>query len=83
MKLHAQELIENLFSDHFYSKTGMGLIRQGTPTNNTGEEASGYTWYDDADDSFDRIFKKSEGFVNTGVFNEKSRWAKACRIPWN
>lgn len=70
----SQELVEKLFSDHFYSKTGMGLIRQGTPTNNTGEDSSGYTWHEDPDDSFKRLYKKQEDSAD--VVNKYPDWKK-------
>ncbi len=56
------ELIEKLFEDHSHTKEGFGLIRQGTPTNNTEEAQSGYSWLENADESYDRVFKNSEDF---------------------
>lgn len=40
---YTKTLIEELFDNHHYSRTGLGLVQQGTPTNNTAELGSGYT----------------------------------------
>ena len=55
--------LEQLIDDHFYSKQGFGLIKQGTPTNNTEDNPSGYTSTDDPEESYDRLFKDSEKFT--------------------
>ncbi len=60
--------LETLLTDHFYSKDGFGLIKQGTPTNNTEDKPSGNSWIDDADESYDRLFKKA------AYFDEKDEW---------
>ncbi|MDQ3019721.1 MAG: hypothetical protein M3R36_04005 [Bacteroidota bacterium] len=67
-----KEIVEKLFTDHFLSNNGMGLIRQGTPTNNTEDEDSGYSWLDNPDESYDRIFKKSEEIEEKIEYAEKS-----------
>lgn len=36
-------LLEELLGNHNFSKEGLSLIKQGTPTNNTEEKDSGYT----------------------------------------
>src|SRR3972149_3522015 len=48
-----QGLIEGLFTNHHYSRAGLSLLKQGTPTNNTDDEAAGYTATDDTDESYD------------------------------
>lgn len=67
-----KELLEKLLTDHFYSKNGFGLLRQGTPTNNTGDAAAGYTVSDDPDESFERIFKHREDFSSVEELDKKS-----------
>ena len=39
----AQGLVESLIDDHHYSHAGFEIVRQGTPTNNTDGNDSGYT----------------------------------------
>jgi hypothetical protein len=38
-----KKLLEDLLENHNYSKKGLSLIPQGTPTNNTEEQDSGYS----------------------------------------
>lgn len=54
-----QALLEELFAQHQSSRKGLSILKQGTPTNNTEEEASGYSWREDPDKSFDIYFDKS------------------------
>lgn len=61
-----------LFTDHFYSKNGFSLLKQGTPTNNTEDLSAGYSWADNADESYGRIFLHLENFSQTGELNKKS-----------
>jgi hypothetical protein len=51
IKLSADEndgklLVEDLLNNHHYSSDGLGIIRQGTPTNNTDEKDAGYASQD-------------------------------------
>ncbi len=43
-----KELLEELIDNHHYSPDGMSFLRQGTPTNHTGEQRSGFST-DDAE----------------------------------
>jgi len=48
--LASKKLLEDLLENHHYSPDGMSLLSIGTPTNNTEEEASGFSAnYDDED----------------------------------
>lgn len=38
-----QQAVETLIDDHHYSSNGFGIITQGTPTNNTEQDASGFS----------------------------------------
>ena len=67
-----KSLLEKLLTDHFHSSNGFGLLKQGTPTNNTEDEPAGYTWIDDPDESFDRVFKSMEEFEEKDELAEKS-----------
>jgi hypothetical protein len=51
-KIQLQELLEK----HFLSKRGFALLPQGVATNNTGED-SGFSRLDNADQSYDNVFK--------------------------
>jgi len=42
--ISSHKLLENLFTNHYYSNGGFSFIKQGTPTNNSDNEASGYSW---------------------------------------
>ncbi len=59
---HGAELLETLLRDHHASKSGLSLLLQGTPTNNTEDLPSGYSWLDDADTSYDRVFGTVKDF---------------------
>jgi hypothetical protein len=62
------DTLEQLIDDHFYSKQGFGLIKQGTPTNNTEDNPSGYSSTDDPEESYDRLFKESEVFTEANDY---------------
>ena len=49
----AQQELETLFSHHRYSSSGLAILPQGTPTNNTEAQPAGYDRFDDADAAFD------------------------------
>jgi len=60
-----QGLLEKLLTHHHYSNRGLSLVPQGSPTNNTESEGTGYSWTDDADAAYDVAFKGKEDFVET------------------
>jgi hypothetical protein len=51
-----QTLVQDLFAQHQTSRKGFSIIKQGTPTNNTEADDSGYSWRQDPDKSFDIYF---------------------------
>ena len=53
----ARQQLETLIAHHAASRHGFGLVPQGSPTNNTGSGGTGYTWAEDADVSYDVVFK--------------------------
>lgn len=59
------QLVEKLFTSHYHSGKGFGLLPQGTPTNNTSGENAGYFSGEDADVSYDLLFKNMEAYVPT------------------
>ena len=48
--------LEQLVQNHQRSRRGLHILPQGTPTNNVEDEASGYTWVEDGDLSYDHFF---------------------------
>ena len=70
--MQGKKELENLMTNHFYSKNGFGLLKQGTPTNNTEDLPSGYSWMDNPDDSYERIFKHRENFNEVNDLEKKS-----------
>jgi len=57
-----RKLVERLLLHHHYGKSGIGIVPQGTPTNNTEGRTSGHSRIDDPDESFDRLFKQPADF---------------------
>lgn len=55
-KSTGKTLLEELFAQHQHSRKGLSIVRQGTPTNNTEDDPSGYSWRHDPDESFDVYF---------------------------
>ncbi|MBE2221393.1 MAG: hypothetical protein IAF02_07625, partial [Anaerolineae bacterium] len=58
-----KELVETLFEHHHYSLTGISLLPQGTPTNNTEKEGAAFSQAEDADDTFADYFKNDVLFT--------------------
>ena len=52
-----QALLEELIDHHHKSRKGFSIIKQGTPSNNTEGDTSGYLQADDADESYDDLKK--------------------------
>ena len=57
--------LETLFQHHYFSRTGFAFLPQGSPTNNTDDGNSAYTRGDDADSSYDFVFKAKAQFDET------------------
>jgi hypothetical protein len=55
-----KEKLESLFENHHHSRKGMGILKQGTPTNNTEDDNSSYSWRHNANESFDQYFLQTE-----------------------
>ena len=49
--------LETLLAHHFYGSTGLRVVPQGTPTNNTAEAPSGHEQRDVAEESFEALFR--------------------------
>lgn len=48
-----KEELETLLRHHSFSRTGLAVVPQGTPTNNTEAVGSGFKRFDDPDQTFD------------------------------
>lgn len=59
--LHLEKLLEH----HLFSRAGLEIIPQGTPTNNTEQTASGYSFRDDPDATFDPFFRRTPAYTLT------------------
>ena len=46
-KVHSSVLVKKLFENHLYSSKGLSFLKKGTPTNNTDEENSAWSIYND------------------------------------
>lgn len=55
-----QILLEKLLKNHQFGDRTFSILPQGTPTNNTDDQGSGYSVDEDPDDAFDRYFTESE-----------------------
>lgn len=55
-----KNILEDLFAHHHYGNSGFSIVPQGTPTNNTEEEDSGFSEEEEADDTFERYFSEEE-----------------------
>ena len=51
--------LETLLEHHLYSRAGLELLPQGTPTNNTEKGGSGFTSQEDADATFEVFFRQT------------------------
>jgi hypothetical protein len=58
-------LLETLIAHQAAGKSGFSLMPQGSPTNNTESDGAAYTWVDDPDASFDRVFKGKDAYAKS------------------
>src|SRR6185369_12706106 len=72
--------LETLFQHHYFSRTGFAFLPQGSPTNNTDDGDSAYTRGDDADSSYDSVFKGKAQFDETNEWLDKrdGQWFAEC-----
>ncbi|MGZ0020385.1 hypothetical protein [Nitrosomonas sp. wSCUT-2] len=54
----SREQLQQLIQHHQRSRKGFSLLPQGAPTNNVEDQESGYTWFSDADASYDHYFNQ-------------------------
>ncbi len=72
----AAEKLAALLDSHHYTR-GLALVRQGTPTNNTGTEAAGYPPPEDATYSY--VVERDEPLAEAG--SDGARMALALGVP--
>ncbi len=77
-KEEGKALMEELFTHHYYGNSGFGFLPVGTPTNNLQGAPSGYTDQEDADDSYDAIFKPADDPLK----EENKDWWSASDREW-
>lgn len=65
------EILGSLITDHSNSRKGFEMLAQGTVTNNTDNDESGFLSSDDPDQSFDEL-KKEFNFEHKDIQYEKS-----------
>ena len=68
-KKETQSAIQNLFQNHQRS-IGFGIVPNGTPTNNTESNSSGYSEKVEADETYEYLFN-SEAIKETKNFSER------------
>ena len=71
-----QDSFEQLLKHHHYSRGGLSLLRQGTPTNNTDDAGADYTAAADPDDSYALIAAQG------GTAQPESDWFKRSDGQW-
>ncbi len=71
-----KELVEELFHNHYNGNSGFSFLPVGTPTNNVLGAESGFSEKEDADESFELMFKSQEDNVDDEL---QSWWSKSDR----
>ncbi len=69
--MEGKRLIEELLSHHRDGSSGFAVLKQGTPTNNTEDESSGFTRTDEADRTFDERLHPGAALRANAPWNEK------------
>lgn len=59
----ARDNLELLLEHHLYSRSGLQIVPQGTPTNNTEKAGAGYSFRDDPDASFEVFFRQTPQYT--------------------
>lgn len=66
-----QRLLEELLAHHRDGSSGFAVLKQGTPTNNTEDDSSGFTRTDEADRTFDERLNPGAALRSNAPWNEK------------
>lgn len=75
-------LLEELIDNHHYSPEGMSFLPQGTPTNNTGEQRSGFST-DDAESDASFEIEANDPVVDTTTDEFAKTDAKRLSEAWD
>lgn len=67
----ARDELDTLFRHHYFSRSGFSFLPQGAATNNTDDGNSAYSREDDANSSYDFVFKGLAQFSETDGLMEK------------
>lgn len=70
--------LEGLIAHHQRSRKGFSLLAQGAPTNNVEDAASGYTWREDPDFSYDHFFGTAPSDPDDWRDRRDGRWLAGC-----
>lgn len=75
-----QKLLEDLLDHHHYSRKGLSILSQGTPTNNTDKAAAGYHWQEDSDVSFNHYFMPTSSNSASPAWTQRTdgQWLAEC-----
>lgn len=61
--VEGKQALESLLEDHLHSRAGFELLPQGTPTNNTEDDSTGFNVHGDANAAFDTGFRGQAAFI--------------------
>ncbi|HEU5320166.1 MAG TPA: hypothetical protein VFX28_05140, partial [Methylomirabilota bacterium] len=72
--------LQTLIEHHRHGRTGFALLPQGTPTNNVEGAGAGFTREEDADASYDELFKRDALLEESADWLEKrdGQWLAEC-----
>lgn len=59
------QTLTRLLEHHLYSRKGLELLRQGTPTKDSESGGSWYSWREDPDASFGPLFKRAAQYTRS------------------
>ena len=76
----SKEMLEELIRGHHHGQSGLSLVPQGTPTNNTENRRSGFSSFDDPDLSFDYYLGQTRSYSPTASWLGKAGWTVAGRM---
>ncbi|MBD1857944.1 MULTISPECIES: hypothetical protein [Leptolyngbya] len=69
-----QTQLETLLQHHHWGRSGLSILPQGTPTNNTDQIGAGFSRAEDADASYDSVFgttSTDDPFAETDMFRKR------------